>query len=163
MYGCYVQTIVWHGSDICFPCKYETLEKIEYVIYCTVFNWNDIFQNYDILDRETNDEIRKITLISCISEKWIPFYTKKITTVTRLFPVIFLERNILSVDLSARRVYPLPMFTLRCNFTTYNSGNFVKFWAELFLRINLNSYFQVSYSSEILWISGIADLQHWIL
>ena len=37
-YGCYVQTIVWRGSDILFPCKYETLEKIGYVVFYTVFN-----------------------------------------------------------------------------------------------------------------------------
>ena len=54
------------------------------------------------------------------------------------------------------------MFTLRYNFKTYNFGNFVKFWAELFLRINISSYFQASYFSWILQISRIADLQHWI-
>ena len=54
------------------------------------------------------------------------------------------------------------MFTLRCNFTTCNFDNFVEFWVELFLRINLSSYFQASYFSGILQISGIADLQHWI-
>ena len=78
------------------------------------------------------------------------------------FPRNFLKKNILLVDLSARRVYPLSLFTLHCNFTTNNFGNFLKFWAGLFLRINLNSYFQASYFSGILRISGIADLQHWI-
>ena len=39
---------------------------------------------FDILDREANDEIRKITSVSYICEnennvKWIPFYTKKIS------------------------------------------------------------------------------------
>ena len=78
------------------------------------------------------------------------------------FPHHFLKKNILLVDLSARRVYPLSMFSLLCNFTICNFGNFVKFLAELFLRINLSSYFQASFFSWILRISGIADLQHWI-
>ena len=38
MYGCYVQTIAWRGSDARFPCKYETLENIGYVIFCTGFS-----------------------------------------------------------------------------------------------------------------------------
>ena len=42
--------------------KYETLVKIGYVIFHTVFYWNYIFsQNLDIFNRETNDAIRKIT------------------------------------------------------------------------------------------------------
>ena len=45
---------------------------------------------------------------------------------------------------------------------TYNFGNFVKFWAELFHRINLSSYIQASYFYGISRISRIADLQHWI-
>ena len=53
------------------------------------------------------------------------------------------------------------MFTLRSNYTKCNFDNFVKFWAELFLRINLSSYFQASFFSGILRISGI-DLQHYI-
>ena len=42
------------------------------------------------------------------------------------FPYV-LKKNILFVDLSARTVYPLLIFTLRCNYTTCNFGNFVKF------------------------------------
>ena len=38
MYGCFVQTIVWRDFDIRFSCKYEMLEKIEYVRFYTVFN-----------------------------------------------------------------------------------------------------------------------------
>ena len=38
VYECYVQTIVWRGSVIRFACKYETLEKIGYVILHIVFN-----------------------------------------------------------------------------------------------------------------------------
>ena len=72
------------------------------------------------------------------------------------YPRHFSKENILLVDLPARRVYPLSVFTLRCKFTISNFGNFFKFWAELFLRINFSSYF-----SEILRNSGIADLQHW--
>ena len=39
-YGCYVQFILWRGSDIRFDIrfKYETLEKIGYVVFYTVFN-----------------------------------------------------------------------------------------------------------------------------
>ena len=48
-------------------------------------------------------------------------------SVTRFFPRNVLKKNTLLVDLSVRRVYPFSMFTLRCNFTTYNLGNFVKF------------------------------------
>ena len=49
---------------------------------------------FDILDREANDEIRKITSVSYICEnennvKWIPFYTKKIR---HLLHVIFLRK-----------------------------------------------------------------------
>ena len=65
------------------------------------------------------------------------------------------------VDLSARRVHPLSMSSLCCNFTICNFGKF-EFQAKLFLRINLSSYFPASYFSEILWISRIADLQHWV-
>ena len=36
-YDCYVQTIIWHGPNIRFPCKYEEFEKVEYVIFDTVF------------------------------------------------------------------------------------------------------------------------------
>ena len=56
----------------------------------------------------------------------------------------FLRKNFLLVDLSARRVYPLSMFSLHCNFTICNFGNFIKLYAELFLAINLSSYFQAS-------------------
>ena len=65
MYDCNVQIIVWCGSGIRFPCKYETPEKIAYVMCYTVLNWNDIWNR--ILIFETHD-IRKITSISCISE-----------------------------------------------------------------------------------------------
>ena len=82
-------------------------------------------------------------------------------SVTRLFHINF-QKKILLVDLSARRVYPLLMFALRCNFTACNFGNFIKFSAELFLRISLSSYFQASHFSGILRIAGITDLQHWI-
>ena len=69
----------------------------------------------------------------------------------------FLKKNILLVYLSAIGVYPLSMFTLRCNFTTCN----FEFWAELFHRINLSSYFQASYFSGIypdFWNSKSATL-----
>ena len=98
-----------------------------------------------------------------IMENGYPFIQRKYDICYTSFPRHFLKKNILLVDLSARRVYPLPMFTLCYNLKTCNFGNFVKFWAELFLRINLNSYFQASYFSGIVRISGIADLQHWIL
>ena len=97
-----------------------------------------------------------------IMENEYPFIQIKYDICYTSFPRNFSVKNILLVDLSDRRVYPLSMFTLRCHFTTYNFGNFVNFWAELFLRINLNSYFHASFFSGILWISGIADLQHWI-
>ena len=87
---------------------------------------------------------------------------KKFDICYTSFPHHFSKKKFLLVDLSARRVYPLLMFALRCNFTTCNFGNFVKFSAELFLRINLSSYFQASHFSGILRISGITDLQHWI-
>ena len=83
-------------------------------------------------------------------------YKYNMISVTRL------KKNIRLVYLSARGVYPLSMFTLRCNFTTCSFSNFVKFWVQLFLRINLSSYFQASYFSGILQISGIANLQHGI-
>ena len=35
---CNVQIIVWLGSGIRFPCKYETPEKIGYVMCYTVLN-----------------------------------------------------------------------------------------------------------------------------
>ena len=37
-YDCHVQTMIWGGSDIRFPCKYEEFEKAEYVIFDMVFN-----------------------------------------------------------------------------------------------------------------------------
>ena len=38
VYDCNVQIIVWLGSGIRFPCKYETPEKIGYVMCYTVLN-----------------------------------------------------------------------------------------------------------------------------
>ena len=38
VYDCNVQIIVWRGSGIRFPCKYETPEKIGYVMCYTVLN-----------------------------------------------------------------------------------------------------------------------------
>ena len=73
--------------------------------------------------------------------------------------MIFLKKNIPLVDLSARKVYPRPMFSLRCNFKICKFGKF-KFWVELFLRIKLRSYIPASCFSGVLRISRIADLQH---
>ena len=83
--------------------------------------------NFDILDTETHD-IRKITSISCTSEniKYTLLYKENMICCTS-FPYHVLKKNILFVDLSARRVYPLLIFTLHCNYTTCNFGNFVKF------------------------------------
>ena len=36
VYDCNMQIIVWRGSGIRFPCKYETPEKIGYVMCYTV-------------------------------------------------------------------------------------------------------------------------------
>ena len=82
--------------------------------------------------------------------------------VTYICYTSFVKEKYSIGNLSAIGVYPQSMFTLRCNFTTCNFDNFVEFWAELFLRINLSSYFLASYPSGILRISGVADLQHWI-
>ena len=38
VYDCNVQIIVWRGSGIRFPCKYETPEKIGYVMRYTVLH-----------------------------------------------------------------------------------------------------------------------------
>ena len=44
------------------------------------------------------------------------------------FPYHFLKKNIIFVvEFSARGVYLLLIFTLHCNYTTCNVGNFVKF------------------------------------
>ena len=76
------------------------------------------------------------------------------------FPHTLLKRNIYWYIFQSE-VYRLSMSGLRCNFTICNFGKF-KFYAKLFLRINLSSYFPSSYFSGILQISRIADLQHWI-
>ena len=52
---------------------------------------------------------------------------KENMTCYKSFPYYVLKKNILFVDLSARRVCPLLIFTLRCNYTTCNFDNFVKF------------------------------------
>ena len=77
-------------------------------------------------------QLSKITSMSCICKnennvKWIPFYTKKYDICYMSFPHNLLKKNILLVDLSARRVSPLSMFSLYCNFTICNFGNFIKF------------------------------------
>ena len=95
MYDCNVQIIVWRGSGIRFPCKYETPEKIAYVMCYTVLNWNDIWNR--ILIFETHD-IRKITSISCISEnenniQRILFYTKKIWHLLQVFSLSFFKEK----------------------------------------------------------------------
>ena len=74
--------------------KYKTLKKIGYVIFYTVFYWNDIFNIILLFETESTDAIRKITLISCICEnennlKWIPFYTKKIWYLLHVFSTSF--------------------------------------------------------------------------
>ena len=38
-HDCHVRTMTRRGSNICFPCKYEEFEKVEYVISDMVFNW----------------------------------------------------------------------------------------------------------------------------
>ena len=38
-YDCHVRTMIWHGSNISFPCKCEESEKVEYVIFHMIFNW----------------------------------------------------------------------------------------------------------------------------
>ena len=43
-------------------------------------------------------------------------------SVTRLFHIIF-YREIFCWYLSARRVFPLSMFSLHCNFTIFNLAN----------------------------------------
>ena len=55
-------------------------------------------------------QLSKITSMSCICKnennvKWIPFYTKKYDICYMSFPHNLLKKNILLVDLSARRVY----------------------------------------------------------
>ena len=41
-YDCDVRTMIWRGSNIRFPSKYEEFAKVEYLIFDMVFNCNKI-------------------------------------------------------------------------------------------------------------------------
>ena len=37
-YDCHVRTMTWGGSNICFPCKYDELEKVKYAVFDMAFD-----------------------------------------------------------------------------------------------------------------------------
>ena len=56
------------------------------------------------------------------------YFMQRKYDMLQVFSILcFKEKKEKFVDLSARRVHPLLIFTLHCNYTTCNFGNFVKF------------------------------------
>ena len=117
-----------------------------------------------MLDRETNDQIRKITSVSCVcinrnDTKWIFWYAKKIWFVLHVFCVpFFFKKKKNTIGKPCNQKYYVNIHSLTCNFTAYNFtqsqirnkrffGNFMKFSAELFSRTYRNNYFQLSLKS----------------
>ena len=76
--------------------------------------------------------------------KWIPFYTKKYDTCYMSFPHNLLKKNILLVDLSARRVSP-------CQCSVYN---IILQSATLATLLN----FKQNYFSELIWVANFRQV-----